>query len=81
MSCLIISAKTPGADIDFCPFPFYHNCVAMNIREPSSLGMPFRVTHIVPSHRPLATNLTLHYQFSLIKLLGNCNLLTTPIIA
>ena len=73
MSYLIIGTKTSGADLDFLLRPLYHNCCAMNIRQPFSPGMPFRVTYLIPEHGSFATNFTLHCRLSQSSFLGTSN--------
>ena len=61
----ILGAEASSADIDFLLAPFYHNCCAMNIREPFSIGTSFGMTYTVPKLSSFTANLALHRNFSI----------------
>jgi len=63
--CLILGAEASGADVDFLLAPFYHNCCAMNIREPFSIGTSFGVAYIMAELSSFTANLALHRNFSI----------------
>jgi len=59
----MLSAKTPGANIDFPVFSVYGNCMSMDIRQPSAFGMSFRMAYSIPSLACFAANLASHETF------------------
>jgi len=62
----ILGAEASSADVDFLLAPFYHNCCAMNIREPFSIGTSFGVAYTMPKLSSFTANFALHRNFSLL---------------
>ncbi len=63
MSCFILGAETPGADVDFLLSTVYDDCGSMNIGQPTPLGMFLGVAYAIPKLRSLATDITFHKSF------------------
>jgi hypothetical protein len=58
----VLSAETPGADIEASPLSLYHQSDPLDIGHPAPLGMPLGVADIMTKLRGLATNLTFSCQ-------------------
>ena len=56
----MLSTKASSADVDLSFFPLYGNCSWVDVRQPASLGMSFRVAYAMSKLNSLATNITLH---------------------
>lgn len=63
MSCFILGAETPGADVDFLLSTVYDDCGSMNIGQPAPLGMFLGVAYAITKLSSLATDITFHKSF------------------
>jgi hypothetical protein len=59
----ILGAKASGADVDFSGPSLYHNRSSVDIRQPASRGMLFRMAYTTPEGRSFTANFTLHRNF------------------
>jgi hypothetical protein len=74
----VLSAEASGADVDFSLPSLYHNRSSLDIGQPSSRGMLFRMAHTATKLHLLPTDLTLHRDFSFYLNLPNDNTTASP---
>jgi len=60
MSCFILTAQTPGANIDFPLHPIYRNGSSMNVGQPAPLDSLLGMAYIIAKLNTLIANITLH---------------------
>ena len=62
----VLGAEASGADVDFSFPSLYHNRSSVDIRQPASGGMLFRMAYTTPEGRSFTANFALHRNFSLL---------------
>lgn len=60
MNCFILSAKTPGANINFPFLAVYNNGSVMNVGQPASFDTFLGMAYAISKLSPFTTNITLH---------------------
>lgn len=72
----VLGAEASGADVDFSGPSFYHNRSSLDIRQPASGGMLFRMAYTIPESRSFTANIALHRNFSFLNLRNDSTIIS-----